>query len=49
MCRRNQVHAFILIAFGAGILLGGCFSHGLLRICVGLGGILLGLSLLQKK
>lgn len=49
MCRRYQLYAYVLIAFGAGLLLGCCMEQGLIRVCVGIGGVLLGLYLLQKK
>lgn len=49
MCRRFQMYAFSLIAFGAGVLMGGSLEGGLTVICIGIGGIMLGLYLLQKK
>ena len=49
MCRRFQTCAVSLIAFGAGVLLGCCLEGGLVVICLGIGGVLAGLYLLQKK
>lgn len=49
MCRRNQLWGCCAAAFGLGLLIGHCFESGLMSIGIGVGLILLGLSLLRNK
>lgn len=49
MCRRNQLWAFVLIAFGLGLLVGLWLTSGFLCGCLGVGAVALGLILLQRK
>lgn len=49
MCRKNQLLAVALAGFGLGLLLAGLFESGFFRGLVGIGLILAGVLLLQKK
>lgn len=49
MCRRNQLWAFVLIAFGLGLLVGLCLSSGFVCCCLGIGAVVMGLFVLQRK
>lgn len=49
MCRQNQALGMAVIAFCAGLLLGGWCEAGLGIFFVGIGGICLGMGLLKKK
>ena len=49
MCRRNVLWGFCAGAFGLGILLGRCFASGLLSVGIGVGMILIGLSLIRSR
>lgn len=49
MCRRNQLLGCCAGALGLGLLLGNCFEAGVLAVCIGIGLILAGLSLLRQK
>lgn len=49
MCRQNQALGMAVIAFCAGLLLGGCCEFGFGLFFIGVGGCGLGLGLLKKK
>lgn len=49
MCRRNQLFAFLLIAFGVGLLVGLWLTSGFVCGCLGVGSVVCGLLLIQKK
>ena len=49
MCRQNQLWGFVLIAFGAGVLIGTWLEGGFLCHCFGFGPIVGGLGILRKK
>ena len=49
MCRRNQLLAFALVAFGMGLLVGLWLSSGFVCGCLGVGSVTFGLFILQKK
>jgi len=49
MCRRNHLLGCCCAALGIGVLLGAGLESGLVSICVGVGLILAGLSLLRQK
>ncbi len=49
MCRRNQLYAWILLSFGAGVLLGLWLECNFLAHCFGIGVICAGSCLLRKK
>lgn len=49
MCRKNKLWGWILIAFGAGLLLGLCVSSQFLQCCLGFGGAVLGFFILYRK
>lgn len=49
MCRRFQVLAVGLIAFGAGVLVGGWVESGLIRFLLAAGAIFGGILLLGEK
>jgi len=48
MCRRNWFHGWLMIAFGAGVLLGTLVDSGLLLFLIGLGTLAWGFCLMQK-
>lgn len=48
MCRRNQLHGWILIAFGLGLLTGSCLESGFLVVFIGVGLAVGGFRLLRK-
>lgn len=48
MCRRNQLHGWILLAFGLGLLIGLCLESGFLAVFLGIGMALAGFRLLCK-
>lgn len=49
MCRRNHLLGCCGVAFGLGLLIGHCFESGLLSVVIGIGLILIGLSLIRQK
>ena len=49
MWRRDQLLGCCAGALGLGLLLGHCFESGVLSVCIGIGLILAGLSLLKQK
>lgn len=49
MCRKNLVIAFALIAFGAGVLVGGWIGSCILRFLLAAGSIAVGILLLGQK
>ena len=49
MCRRNQLHGWILLALGLGILIGKCMEGGLISTLAGIGLILAGLWFMRRK
>ncbi len=49
MCRKNQLLAVAMAGVGAGLLLACFFESGFLQCFVGIGLILAGITLLQKK
>lgn len=49
MCRRTQLHGFVLAAFGAGLLVGAWLGSGFFCMCAGLGLLGLGIAVAQKK
>lgn len=49
MCRQNQALGFAVITFSAGLLLGSICEMSFGVFLLGIGGIGLGLLLLQKK
>lgn len=49
MCRRNQLWGWILVAFGAGLLLGIWLESGFFVCCLGLGAVALGVLTISKK
>jgi len=49
MCRQNMLWGCCGIAFGLGLLIGHCFESGLLSIAIGVGMILVGLSVLRSR
>ncbi|MBQ3215190.1 MAG: hypothetical protein IJB11_03630 [Oscillospiraceae bacterium] len=49
MCRRNQLLAVALLAFGAGLLVCGWIDTKFMRWVLGIGLVAAGLYLLQKK
>ena len=49
MCRRNQLHGWILLALGLGILIGKCLGGGLISTLAGIGIILAGLWVMRGK
>lgn len=49
MCRRDQLLGFCVVAFGLGLFVGNCFESGWLPVCIGVGLILGGLSLIKQK
>ena len=49
MCRRDQLLSLCLAAFGLGLLTGCCFESGLLSVCIGVGLILGGICLLNRR
>lgn len=48
MCRRNQLHGWILLAFGLGLLMGLCLESSLLLVILGVGLAIGGFRLLCK-
>lgn len=49
MCRRNQLLAVALMAFGAGMLSATFFESGLFCGCLGVGIVAVGIVVVQKK
>lgn len=49
MCRKNQLLAVALAGVGAGLLLACFFESGFFQCCFGIGLIVAGVMLLQKK
>ena len=49
MCRRNQAVGFVLIAFGAGILVGGWIGSCILQFLAAAVSVCLGIGLLGEK
>lgn len=49
MCRLNQLRGWILIAFGAGLLIGCWIASGFLCCCLGIGAILLGIGVMHRR
>lgn len=49
MCRRQMLYGWILVAFGAGLLLGLLIPSGFVKCCLGLGSAALGVLILTKK
>ena len=49
MCRRNQLWGCCMIALGLGLLIGLCIASGLVGGCLGVGAVVLGLCLIQRK
>lgn len=48
MCRRQLLFAWILLAFGAGLLLGVLLDSAFLKCCMGIGSLVVGILLLRK-
>lgn len=49
MCRKNQLLAVALAGVGAGLLLACFFESGFVQCCLGIGLIVAGVMLLQRK
>lgn len=49
MCRRNQLLGVAAAGIGIGLLLACCFESGFFCCCVGVGLIIAGVLILQKK
>ena len=49
MCRRNHLLGCCAACFGLGLLVGCGFESGFLSTCIGVGLILVGLSILRQK
>lgn len=49
MCRRNQLLGIFAAGFGMGLLLACLFESGFFCCCVGIGLVVTGVFLLQKK
>lgn len=49
MCRRNQLHGWMLLSLGLGILVGKCLEGGLLTTLAGIGIILMGLWVMRLR
>ena len=49
MCRHNQTIGCALMSFGLGTLVDSMLTSGFLRFVIGLGALLLGFLLVQKK
>ena len=49
MCRKNQLLGVGIIAFGLGLLTATFFESGLFCGCIGVGMLICGIMLLQKK
>jgi len=49
MCRRNQLLGWCGCAFGLGVLVGAGLESGLLCLCLGMGLILAGISLVRRR
>lgn len=49
MCRKNQLWGLLFVTFGFGLLLGMLLESGFLCGCLGLGLIVGGLFVLQRK
>lgn len=49
MCKQNQLFGFVLIAFGAGVLLGCWLTSEFFATCAGIGAVALGVLILHKK
>lgn len=49
MCRKNQLLGCCAAAFGLGLLIGHCFESGILAVGIGIGLIVIGLSLIRQK
>lgn len=49
MCRRNQLLGVALMAFGLGLLAAGFFESVFFCGCLGLGVMVVGVVILQKK
>lgn len=49
MCRKNQLIGFCAGAFGLGLLVGHCIESGFLSICIGVGLMIIGFSLIRQK
>jgi hypothetical protein len=48
MCRRNQILGMLLIGLGAGLMIACRVESSFWCTCFGLGGILVGVGMLQK-
>ena len=49
MCRQNQLWGWMLLSFGAGVLLGLWLEGGFLSHCFAFGTIVLGIGFLRKR
>lgn len=49
MCRRNHLHGFCAAAFGLGLIVGSCIESGFWCFALGVGAILFGFAIAQKK
>lgn len=49
MCRRNQLAGVALMAFGLGLLVAGFFESVFFCGCIGVGMIVCGIMVVQKK
>ena len=49
MCRHNQAIGCALMSFGLGVLIGSLLTSGFFSFVIGIGSLILGFLLLQKK
>ncbi|HIT34809.1 MAG TPA: hypothetical protein IAC31_09345 [Candidatus Faecousia intestinigallinarum] len=49
MCRQNHLWGWMLICFGAGLLLGFWLESGFFTCCLGLGALALGVLVMSKN
>jgi len=49
MCRKNHLHGYCIMAFGAGLIVGHCLESWFLCCCGGAALMILGLWVLRQK
>ena len=49
MCRKNQLHGWVLLSFGLGLLIGNGLESGFLWLCIGIGLMVFGFCVCRKK
>ena len=49
MCRRNQLRGGVLLGIGLGLVIGYCLESWLLCCCGGVGLLLVGLCMMNRK